>query len=71
MLEIEKTVYIPIYTEDIIEEGNLTSSSDWAEIKEAVEDYVLGLDDCDYFLLDNNDIITICNTVNNEIHSKD
>ena len=60
---IEKTVRIYIDIEDIITTANLTSSSSWNEVKEAVEDYVAGLDDCEYYNINHDDINTICKVI--------
>jgi len=60
---IEKTVRIYIDIEDIITTANLASSSLWNEVKAAVEDYVAGLDDCEYYNIDPDDINTICKVI--------
>lgn len=57
---IEKTIYIDIDLDKIISHDNLTRSSSLKEIKEAVEDYVEGLDDCEYYNINCNDITNIC-----------
>lgn len=57
---IEKTIYIDIDLDKIISHDNLTRSSSLEEIKEAVEDYIAGLDDCEYYNINDDDIANIC-----------
>lgn len=57
---IEKTIYIDIDLDAIITSADLTRSSSMKEIKAAVEDYVAGLDDCEYYNINDNDITNIC-----------
>lgn len=57
---IEKTIRIDIDIDAIIASADLTSSSSWNEVKEAVEDYVAGLDDCEYYNINCDDITNIC-----------
>lgn len=60
---IEKTIRIDIDIDAIIASADLTSSSSWNEVREAVEDYVAGLDDCEYYNIDHDDINTICKAI--------
>ena len=48
-LIVTKTLWIPL--EEIIEDNELTKNSSDSEIMDAVEDYVSGLDDYDYYLI--------------------
>ena len=52
-LIVTKTLWIPL--EEIIEENKLTKSSSDSEIMDAVEDYVSGLDSCEYDLIGETD----------------
>ena len=52
-LVVTKTLWIPL--EEIIEENKLTKSSSDSEIMDAVEDYVNGLDSCEYDLIGETD----------------
>lgn len=57
---IEKTIYIDIDLDTIIASADLTRSSSMEEIKAAVVDYVAGLDDCEYYNINCDDITNIC-----------
>ena len=46
---VTETLWIPL--EEIIEENELTKNSSDSEIMDAVEDYVSGLDSCEYNLI--------------------
>ena len=46
---VTETLWIPL--EEIIEENKLTKNSSDSEIMDAVEDYVSGLDSCEYNLI--------------------
>lgn len=70
-MDIEKTISIYIDIEEIIEDNNLTHTSSWQEVERAVQDYVLGLDDSDYYLIDDGDIKTICTAVGNQIFTEE
>lgn len=48
-ITITSTIYIDI--DRIIEDGNLDCNSADVEIKEAINDYCCGLDDCEYYLI--------------------
>jgi hypothetical protein len=52
-LEIKSYVYIEI--EEIIKDSKLTINSTDEEIKNAISDYVAGLDDCEYYLIGNDE----------------
>ena len=56
-MEITKTVVIEINIEDLIEMYSLDKTSSTNEIRLAVCNYVEGLDDCDYYLIDDDDDI--------------
>lgn len=65
---IEKTIYIDIDLDTIITSANLARSSSMKEIKVAVEDYVAGLDDCEYYNINCDDITNICIAVWHSLH---
>lgn len=71
MIMIEKTICIDIDIDDIIATGELTHSSSWNEVRYAVRDWVAGLDDCDYYNLDSDDINTICTAVGNQVFTEE
>ena len=68
---ITKTVEIEIYIDGIIEQYDLDKNSTLDEIAEAVHDYVLGLDDADYCLINELDEENIGNAVLHEIVKED
>lgn len=47
--EYSGTVYIDI---DGIIDSFLDEDNEWDSLREAVDDYVCGLDDCDYYVVD-------------------
>ena len=47
---VKKSLWIPV--DEIIEENKLTDNSTDSEIMDAVDDYVSGLDSCDYDLIE-------------------
>ena len=70
-MKITKTVEIDIYIDGIIEQYDLDKNSTLDEIAEAVHDYVLGLDDADYYLINELDEENIANAVLHEIVEED
>lgn len=48
---VEVTTGVEINEHKIIREYDLNNDSDGIEIRMAVGDYVAGLDDCDYFIM--------------------
>lgn len=48
-LEYSGTIYIDINT---IIDSFLDEDNQWDSVEEAVDDYVCGLDDCDYYIID-------------------
>lgn len=70
-MTITKTVEIEIYIDGIIEQYDLDKNSTLDEIAEAVHDYVLGLDDADYYLINELDEENIANAVLHEIVEED
>lgn len=64
--EVKTTVYIDI--DYIIENYKLNSNSLKAVIKDAINDYVDSMDDCDYCLIDDNNVRQrIFNEISNRI----
>lgn len=64
--EVKTTVYIDI--DYIIENYKLNSNSLKAVIKDAINDYVDSMDDCDYYLIDDNNVRQrIFNEISNRI----
>lgn len=64
---ITKTVEIDIYIDGIIEQYELDKNSTLDEIAEAVHDYTEGLDDADYYLINEQDEEKICHAVLNAL----
>lgn len=54
-MTLTKTVEIEINIDYIIEEYGLDATLNWNSIMLAVDDYVAGLDDCEYYLIDYED----------------
>ena len=52
---VEVTTGVEINEHEIIREYDLNNNSDGIEIRMAVGDYVAGLDDCDYFIMTQED----------------
>ena len=52
---VEVTTGIEVNEKEIIKEYDLNNDSDGIEIRMAVDDYVAGLDDCDYFIMTTED----------------
>lgn len=63
-IEVKRTIYIDL--DEIIEEGHLTKDSCRGVIRAHVQDYVMGLDDADYYALDFDHI----NTITDEVEKK-
>ena len=70
-MKITKTVQIDIDINDIIETYGLDTDSELDEIQDAVHDYIRGLDDQDYYLLNDLDEENIGNAVLHEIVKED
>lgn len=60
MFQIEKRVIIDIDEEDVIKRENLHKGATDEEIDEAVQDYVNGMDDLEYNLINEVDKANIC-----------
>jgi hypothetical protein len=54
-MELEIKSYVYIEVEEIIKDSELTINSTDEEIKNAISDYVAGLDDCEYYLIGNDE----------------
>ena len=54
-MEITKTITINIDLDTIIEDGELSKNSTDSDIDHVIYEYVTGLDDCDYYLIDDSD----------------
>lgn len=52
---VEVTTGVEINEKEIIKEYDLNNDSDGIDICMAVDDYVAGLDDCDYFIMTTED----------------
>lgn len=66
-MEIEVTTTVWIEIDQIIEENNLNMNSTDEEINNAIEHYVCGLDDCYYYILDENAHQQIFNEIRSRI----
>jgi len=64
-MELEVISYIYIDVEGIIEDHNLNANSNEKEIYDAIRDYVLGLDDCYYYLIGSEETEKIYNGIRN------
>lgn len=62
-LEITTTVYIPV--DAIIEDYGIDMNTDRADIEKAVQDYVCGLDDCEYYIIGDAEIEQIIDEIVN------
>ena len=63
-IEVKRTIYIDL--DEIIEENHLTKETSYERIRAGVNDYVSGLDDCDYYALDYDHITAITEKRNSE-----
>lgn len=52
---VEVTTGVEVNEKEIIKEYDLNNDSNGIEIRMAVDDYVTGLDDCDYFIMTTED----------------
>lgn len=58
---------IEIEEEDIIKEFNLTKQNDYLTILNCVEDYITGLDDYDYYLIEREEEKEIAEKIYNKL----
>ena len=67
-IEVKRTIYIDL--DEIIEENHLTKDTPSQLILEGVCDYISGLDDCDYYDLNNDHITAITEEVEKKLRAE-
>ena len=67
-IEVKRTIYIDL--DEIIEENHLTKETSYERIRAGVNDYVSGLDDCDYYALDYDHITAITEEVEKKLRAE-
>jgi len=67
-IEVKRTIYIDL--DEIIEENHLTKETSYERIRAGVNDYVSGLDDCDYYALDYDNITAITEEVEKKLRAE-
>lgn len=67
-IEVKRTIYIDL--DEIIEEHHLTKDTSYERIRASVDDYVSGLDDCDYYALNSDNITAITEEVEKKLQAE-
>lgn len=62
-LTITREIEIDIF--DIIDEENIWREDTDFEIRKKVEDYLCGLDDCNFYIIGEEEVVKICEEIRN------
>ena len=62
-MELEITTTIWIDVESIVNEYDIDMNTPYSDIKQSVEDYVSGLDDCEYYMIGGEEVNKIVSAI--------
>ena len=66
-MDLEVVSYIYVDIDGIIEDNNLNAHSSKQRIEDAIDDYVCGLDDCEYCLIGEKEAEKIYKEIRNRV----